>query len=168
MGGKMGHFCSNEFEKGQSKRAQFQLRSGAYKLEEARGGLLDSLHLLDSVREFTSVPQGARGALKRLPRHLACELGWSIIPAVEALAGDNLPPSIVIPLARRARAEAQDLVRRCDELHDSFLRGGIAAECVYIKHDRSELERLLRDAVSLIDVALHAHAASLTMSAANL
>jgi hypothetical protein len=159
----MGHACLGEFRRGRRERARFPLRSGIYKLREVRRRLAESLSLMSEVcmsvelnRTSTSAraPQGTRGALQRLPKVIAHELGRNIIPAVEALVGDDVPRTMAKALAKHARVEANALVRRCDDLNDDFTRHRIDVELVRMKYDRSVLEQLLTDAVGLIDKVL--------------
>lgn len=155
----MGNSCFDAFQKGQQERARYPLRSGLYKLREARRDLIESLDLLDDIRNtYPRVVQGARGRLKSLPKLIAHELGWNIVPAVEALTGDKLPSALVKNLESYARGEANALLPRLDELHDHLSSPGIDLEIFRIKCDNSGLERLLTDAVRLIDRVLAAAA----------
>lgn len=156
----MNNSCVDEFLKGRQERARCPLPSGVYKLEGARRGLIESLALMKDIRDTYPRPvRGARGRLKSLPKKVAHELGWNVVPAVEALAGDGMPNTVVESLAIYARDEADALVMRLGKLDDDLSGHGVDVELVHLKFDRSRLEELLTDAVRLIDYALREGAA---------
>ncbi len=160
--------CLEAFNRGLEARKAYPLPSGRYKLKEVRRGLGESLQTLNEInsakcaerdrqprRQRPKVPEGAARLIKLLPEWIAHDLGYYVIPAVEALAGDGLPAAQVKMLALHARKKSADIVQRCDAVHDR-LRNGIGVEYAHMTHGDSMLEPLLRDAIRLIDEMLQA------------
>lgn len=158
--------CGQAFQKGQADRLAYPLKSGRYKLEEVQRGLKENLQTLNeiSAAKFAElnnqprssrpkVPEGAAGLIKKLPERIARQLGYYIIPAIEALGGDDLPAARVTVLSKHARTVAADIVKRCDAVQVE-LSYGVEVEYAHMKYDNSLLEPLLQDTIWLVDEVL--------------
>lgn len=150
--------CRRAFVKGQKDRRGFPLSAGLYKLEELHRMLSEMVVSIDAIvrwvrhgrppREdwsFGSLCTNEDKAswLKSLPRVIARELGYTLIPAVKALGGDELTGPQVHRLALFATARAEALVTDCDEL-DWRLRPAIDAEYAAMNAGESHVLPLVR------------------------
>ena len=93
--------------------------------------------------------------LKHLPAVIAHKVGYTIIPAIAALAGDGIPQKQVDEYARRARIAADALVTQCDAVRTQIGRS-IKPEYDAMKGDGSILLPLIVHALAIIDDVLDA------------
>lgn len=156
--------CKRAFDAGRRDRGRHELRSGMYKLTESRNGLCE-LHqtLIDimtmicrpkkplATRPPSANKEGAATWIKGVPESIARNLGYTILPAVEALAGDGLTRSQVNALSRYARCCAADLVQNCDTIRKLLRTGGIELEYGRMRNGDSLVEPLVQQAHSLVE-----------------
>ncbi len=167
--------CRAAFEDWQIKRAAYPLPFGDYKLREALSRMEQYLNNLDDVARLQrakqakvaplrpQVPEGGSGWIMRIPEAIAFDFGYNVLPGVEALVGQGLPPAKVGQLTRLARARADDLIMRCDRVRHQLHIGGIAFEFSQMRNGGSLVRPLLLNAIDLIrlmleDVTAHASA----------
>ena len=161
--------CHDEFRRALKQRLAHPLTSGAYKLAEARRDLLRCATTITNVAKHvcgeTRLAQGrsfgscttddAASWLKHLPAVIAHKTGYTILPAIAALAGDGIPQKQVDEYARRARIAADALVTQCDAVR-AQIGQSIKPEYDAMKGDGSILLPLIVHALAIIDEALEA------------
>ena len=152
--------CHEIFNTAQVQRAKYPLTKGQYKLDEGEQAINQLQKLVTTVakRVRTGGKFGetenlgpcmatGRGAyLKGIPAQLAELLGYTILPAIAALEGDEVPKAEVQRLLIRAETDAQRLINDCEALR-LRLKGGIKQEYDAMRRGDSALLELL-DAVS--------------------
>lgn len=161
--------CHDTFAAAQIRRRSYPLKTGAYKLREARHALLRMMETIDAIRDFLRKPVSARPGsslgpccttddkaywLKNLPEHVAQKLGYNILPAIAALAEeDGIAETDVARELADARVSADQILDQC-EAQRVRLKGGIKAEYPAIKSGQSELYDLLVGADRIAQRAL--------------
>lgn len=161
--------CYDTFATAQTKRRSYPLKSGAYKLREARHGLGRMMETVDAIGDFLRKPKSVAPGptigvccttddkgnwLKTLPAEVAEMLGYDILPAIAALRGEEgVAETDVAAELATARARADQLLNRC-EAQRVRLKGGIKAEYPAIKSGQSELYALLVGADHIAQRAL--------------
>lgn len=159
--------CRQTFVEAGEKRKAYPLKSGAYKLGEARRALeqqLETVKAIELIVLMKSRPHsdellgccvaGERASwIKSVPNSIAEIFGYLVIPGVQALSGDSVPRGRVSCLLDHARAESARIVAGCDEVL-TLVRPSIEHEYTAMRRGRSLITSLLLDAVALIEAAL--------------
>jgi hypothetical protein len=158
--------CQKAYNEGLEARRTYPLRLGGYKLRESH-------YFPDRVRRtINNIAADARGKargygrpfgscksddaatwLKSVPAMIARELTYNVLPAIEALAADGVPDSIVRECVSRANAEARTILSQC-EVAEAVLKQGIKAENSRMKAGNSTLLPLVDTLEDLIEDAL--------------
>ena len=128
--------CRKSFDLGKANRELNPLCAGSYKLEEAYGTWrrrYDALNVIASALEDTiDIPAdyqlgGWTGAdwpdeLERLPKDLAEDIGYRILPGVLSLFDYAEATPETATLAARAEKKASDIVNICEAYRPSITR----------------------------------------------
>ena len=161
--------CKETFADATKKRKAYPLTSGAYKLHEARRALAEQLVTVRAIELIVAKklqPQpdelldglcclaGERNVwLRSLPSSIAWILGYYIVPAVGAMAGDGVSRGALARIIGIARAESERVVAACDEavalINSSDEETDFAG-----RRGNSSIKELLFDALALADAAL--------------
>lgn len=159
--------CHNAFIEAQSQRAKYPLRSGAYKLREARTALRRMQNTMEAIRRHLKNPDDQYPSpvlgccmldemddwLKNLPTQLATKLGHDIMPAIAALTGDGIAKIDVDGELYNAKIDARRLLNDCERQH-TRLQARLDAEHRAIKSGYSDVYALLVDADGIVRRAL--------------
>jgi hypothetical protein len=89
--------------------------------------------------------------IQELPDRLANLVGYNILPAIAALAGDGVPKAEVQRLLRHAETDAKRLLAECEAVK-SRLKAGIDREHDAMRRGESALLRLLDGIKALAQV----------------
>jgi hypothetical protein len=90
--------------------------------------------------------------LKALPRNLAQELGYNLIPAVGALAVEGVPEPAINGFIQSIKEKVCQLLKDCDALQAATSRS-INGEYALMKAGRSDMLRICKDALRIEDQA---------------
>ena len=157
--------CHEIFNTAREKRKAHPLSSGGYKLKEAEDRI-NQLHKLvttiakrvrtggkfGETENLGPCMANERGTyLKGIPARLAELLGYTILPAIAALAGDGVPKAEVQRLLIRAETDAQRLINDCEALR-LRLNAGIKHEYDAMRQGQSHLIDLIDDALALAKI----------------
>lgn len=115
------HPDQSVFNKGAARRAVHPLRSGKYKLVEARLKLLNWAHDVQSIHDYrrglVSRPALAccmvhenSNWLAQCPANIADLMGYSILPGIAALNADGVAPQVIATLTRSATAQSKHIL----------------------------------------------------------
>lgn len=138
----------------------------AYKVRESSENIYS---MLSTVMEITHVV--SRGAthsspvrlgcctseekanwLKDLPHKLAHELGYNLIPAIEALSVEGVPTSAIRAFVQSIKGKVYQLLADCDAVQSATSRT-IKREYALMKQGRSSALRICNDAFQIADQA---------------
>ena len=163
---KSPYHCQDAFNTGTADRATYPLHSGIYKLRDARNNLNRCADTVANISAYQREgPDAGRGWfgccthedadvwLKSLPEVLAHELGYNVMPAIRALAGDGVPADKVAGCLHRAQGKVDGLVPLCDTAR-GWLAPSIDREYRRMKNHDSMLEPLIVHAMEVVDEAL--------------
>ena len=165
--------CHDTFAASKKRRCSYPLKTGAYKLREARHRLFRMMETVDAIGDFLRKPKSVSPGstlglccttddkgywLKNLPKQVAVGLGYDILPAIAALAAEEgIAETDVAAELATARVSADQILDQC-EAQRGRLKGGIKAEYPAIKSGQSELydllvgaDRIAQRALELID-----------------
>lgn len=164
--------CRDEFHRGEADRRKYPLHRGEYKLKEAHYRLTHWRDTLSKVGDYqrktpsqrkrantnfgACMAEEAASWLKELPELIAFEFGYYIVPAVEALGGDEVPLGVVVHYVQRTRALAELIVTECDVARRELSAHGVAVEYRRMKLNDSSLAPLLDASIALVERALQA------------
>ncbi len=90
--------------------------------------------------------------LKDLPGNLARELGYNLIPAIEALSVEGVPTAAIRAFVQSIKGSVHQLLADCDAVQAATSRT-IKGEYALMKHGRSSALRLCNDAFQIADQA---------------
>ena len=161
--------CQAVFRKAmRDRRANHPLdRISAYKVSEVRGTIE---RLLRTVVEVAAFVTGGSSApvpfllgccttedkatwLKDLPGHIARELGYNLIPAIEALTVEGVPAGDIATFIGSIKAQVDQLLVDCDAVQMGNARS-IKPEYVAMTAGNSDLIRLSKEALRIADLAV--------------
>lgn len=139
----------------------------AYKVRESRGNIESTISTVTEIVDFVSraethlQPALLGGCtsedkaiwLKDLPNNLAYELGYNLIPAIEALSVEGVPKTAIQIFIQSMTGSVHQLLHNCDAVQAATSRS-IKGEYILMKQDRSEMLRVCKDALHLADRAL--------------
>lgn len=141
--------------------------SGRRRLEEVKGGINRQFSTIEAIAAiergkrnyYPEEPLGVCVAFERadwlrgLPEEIATMMGREVLPAISALVHDGLPSRLAKEQLVRARADAADLIHRCDLVREKLLLT-VKDEYDAMRVDDSMLRRLLQDAFDIAETAL--------------
>lgn len=151
--------CQQSFDRGSASRLSNPLQRGLYKLREHKL-TLDRVHqTVEAIAAREANPSSYHANtslgccmpfekgqwLKDELESVCYLLGYHFVPSVRALGADGVPENVVRQAARRAEAQARDLIRQFEALRRHVKTHGIAVEYKAMKADRSEFLRLFRE-----------------------
>ncbi len=99
---------------------------------------------------FTSEDKGIW--LKDLPANLAHELGYNLIPAIESLSVEGVPPAAIKAFIQSIKGSVHQLLADCDAVQAATSRT-IKGEYALMKQGRSSALRICNDAFQIADLA---------------
>lgn len=143
-------------------------RISAYKVRESRNNLRNEVETVASV--VAHIRKGAKSAaasplvgctsgdkaarMKDVPRNIALELGWNLVPAMEALAVEGIPTSVVAAFVSTIKGRVVQLMQDCDAIQ-AGISGSIQSEYARMKAGRSELARICGEALAIAELAVN-------------
>lgn len=160
--------CHDAFGAAKAERNKYPLKSGLYKLYDARRNISRMQESMCAIGDYLNgrhdcSPGGLLGPccttddkavwIKDLPKQVARNLGYDILPAIEALTGDGIAASDVKGELARARAEAERLLDDCETQHKR-LKSNIDDEYRAMKSGYSDVYALLFEAKGIAHRAL--------------
>lgn len=142
-------------------------RISAYKVRESRDNMNDECLVVTSIAEYLrdrpsddhfsmlrGCTEGDKGyRLKRTPRIIARELGYNLIPALEALTVEGVPAADINTFIRSIKPQVDRLLADCDAVHLSTARS-IKPEYDAMKAGRSNMERICAKALGIAEQAV--------------
>lgn len=139
----------------------------AYKVRECRDNLHDEFRVVASIADYlrahpydrhsgmlqgcTAEDKGYR--LKRTPRIIARELGFNLIPAVEALTLEGAPAADIAAFVKFIRPQVDRLLSDCDMVQMLTARS-IKPEYDAMKAGNSSMERICAEALGIAEQAV--------------
>lgn len=159
--------CHDAFNAAKIKRAKYPLRSGTYKLREARTALRRMQSTMETIRSRLNNPDDKYPCpllgcctldemddwLKNLPTQLATKLGYDILPAIAALIGDGIAKIDVDGELYNTEIDALRLLNDCERQH-TRLQAHLGTEYRSIKSGYSDVYSMLVDADGIARRAL--------------
>ena len=157
--------CTKAYQGGLAKRAECPLDTGLYKIKELRSGLLMNLADLHPVAGFPfhqallgvdprrhcmDRSDDAVRRMREIPIHLAKDLGYCWVPAVNALPGDGLgiqAMELIVPKQTRLIEKA---VIECEQIHQR-IQHSFNAEIKKVQNNTSELTELVVTLIRELD-----------------
>jgi hypothetical protein len=91
--------------------------------------------------------------LKDLPGHIARELGYNLIPAIEALTVEGVPAGDINTFIQSIKPQVDQLLVDCDAIQTGISRS-IQGEYDAMKAGNSELIRICNEALDIADLAV--------------
>jgi hypothetical protein len=91
--------------------------------------------------------------LKRVPHIIARELGYNLIPAIEALTVERVPAADVFTYVQSIKPLVDNLLVECDAIQTGTSRS-IQGEYDALKAGNSSLERICVKALRIADLAV--------------
>lgn len=157
--------CERAFKQAYSEAPQYS--SGREKLGEVKDRINQ---MASALQEIAAIVNGERDFhpdeylgvcvaferadwLRSLPEEIATMMGREILPAISALEHDGLPSPRAEQELVQARADAADLIHRCDLVREKLLLT-VKDEYDAMRVDDSMLRRLLQDAFDIAETAL--------------
>jgi hypothetical protein len=158
--------CHEAFQRGLDDRKAYPLTLGDYKIRET---LRDLQRISETITKIAAdhrfkvrgygryfgccTSDDAAVWLKRRPQNIAYDLGYYVIPAICALAGDGVPAHIVRACVARANSVTPTIIDDCEEARIA-LRRGVRTEYTRMKAGQSTVQPLVDAVVELIEVTL--------------
>jgi hypothetical protein len=142
-------------------------RVSAYKVRESRDNLQNECRVVASISEYLCTPPCYGRAsilvgcvesdkserLKRMPQNIARELGYNLIPAVEALTVEGVPAADINTFMRSIKPQVDQLLADCDALERVTTRC-IKPEYERMKAGSSPMEHICADALDIAEQAV--------------
>ncbi|OYU75475.1 MAG: hypothetical protein CFE32_14160 [Alphaproteobacteria bacterium PA3] len=142
-------------------------RISAYKVRESDDNLQHNLRTVRSIAEYLRARPGDRRSsmlvgcaeedkayrLKRVPEIIARELGYNLIPALEALTLDGVPEADIITFLQSIKPQVDRVLAECDAIQMATSRS-IKSEYADLKAGESALAALCADALDIAEQAV--------------
>lgn len=142
-------------------------RVSAYKIRECRDNLQHNLNTVASIADYLRARQSARHPnmlmgcteddkgyrLKRVPEIVAGELGYNLIPAVNALALESVPAVDINLYIRAIKPQVDRLLADCDAVRGAIARS-IRPEYAALRAGYSPLEQISAEALYIAEQAV--------------
>jgi hypothetical protein len=91
--------------------------------------------------------------LKRVPHIIARELGYNLIPAIQALTVEGVPPADIAGFIQSIKPQVDQLLADCDAIQTGTSRS-IQPEYDALKAGNSSMERICAEALRIADLAV--------------
>ena len=142
-------------------------RISAYKLRESRDNLQYECRVAGSIAEYLRAPPCDRHSsmllgcteedkayrLKRIPAIIARELGYNLIPAIEALTVEGVPAVDINTFIQSIKPQVDQLLADCDAIQTANARS-IKPEYVAMTAGNSRIMRICDEALDIADLAV--------------
>jgi hypothetical protein len=142
-------------------------RISAYKVRESRDNLQHECAVVASIAEYLRArPSDRRGStllgctpedkayrLKRIPGIIARELGYNLIPAIEALTVEGVAADDILTFILSIKPEVDQLLVDCDAIQTGISRS-IQGEYDGMKAGDSRIMRICVEALDIADLAV--------------
>lgn len=142
-------------------------RISAYKVRESQYNITRTIGTLTQIIEVVSsgethsVPILLGGCttedksiwLKDLPGNLAHELGYNLIPAIQALNVEGVPQATIDRFIQSIKADVCQLLKDCDTMQKNT-RLSVKSEYARMKAGGSEMLRICNGALRIADQAV--------------
>jgi hypothetical protein len=142
-------------------------RISAYKVRESGDNLQHECRVVASISEYlrarpcdrhSSILVGCVESdksvrLKRIPHNIARELGYNLIPAIEALTVEGVPAAAIGTFIRSIKPEVDQLLADCEAVERATARS-ITPEYERMKAGSSLMERICADALDIAEQAV--------------
>lgn len=139
-------------------------RISAYKVRESRDNLQHNLKTVGSIAEYLRARPRDRHSsmlvgcaeddkayrLKQVPEIIARELGYNLIPAIEALTVEGVPAADVTKYMRAILPDINRLINECDAIQKATARA-IKFEYEAMKASRLGMERICAAALRIAE-----------------
>ena len=139
----------------------------AYKVRESRKNLRREIDVVASIAAYRSAPPRVRYSkplvgctsadtalrLKRVPNIIIHELGYNLIPAIEALHLEGVPAADIATFIAPIKARVNRLVAECEVVHQANSRS-IRGEYARLKAGQSDLPGLCKEATDIAELAV--------------
>jgi len=127
----------------------------AYKVRESGDNLQHECRVVASISEYLRARPCDRHSsmlvgcvesdksvrLKRIPHNIARELGYNLIPAIEALTSEGVPAAAITTFIRSIKPQVEQLLADCDAIwlgmsrcstpeYERMKAGGSPMECI--------------------------------------
>lgn len=155
--------CSLALKEGLVKREPHTLPSGLYKLRDAHREMRSCLEEFLLLARLLRAKQPLRGNctygdqapwIKKRPICISFELGWKILPAIQALPGDGVSSEDVDTQLPGYIQKIADLVNQCERTLPQ-IKGPIRHEYDRWRNHDSAITPLFESALSIIESAIH-------------
>ena len=155
--------CSLGFKEGLTKREQHPLPSGFYKLRDAHREMSKCLDEFVLLAKLLRAKQPLRGNctfgdqapwIKKRPINISFELGWKVLPAIQALVGDGISVVEINNLLPGFIQRIATLINQCERVLP-LIKGPIRYEYDRWRNHESAIAPLLESALSIIESAVH-------------
>lgn len=152
----------------QQRKAKYPFdRISAYKVRECRDNLNHELRVVETIADYIQThPSDRRGTtlvgcvegdksirLKRIPNNIARELGYNLIPAIEALTLEGVPAANIVEFIQSIKPQVDRLLADCDAVQLSTARS-IKHEYDAMKAGRSNMKRICAEALRIAKQAV--------------
>lgn len=142
-------------------------RISAYKVRESGDNLQHECRVVASISKYLCAPHryGRAGILvgcvesdksirlKCIPHNIARELGYNLIPALEALTLEGVPAADIATFIRSIKPQVDQLLADCDAVERATTRY-ITPEYERMKAGSSLMERICADALDIGEQAV--------------
>ena len=153
--------CSLAFKEGLIKREQHPLPSGLYKLRDAHREMNKCLDEFVLLAKLLRAKQPLRGNctygdqapwIKKRPVDISFELGWKVLPAIQALVGDGVSTAEINKLLPGFIRRIANLINQCERALP-LIKGPISYEYARWRNHDSAITPLLESVISIIESA---------------
>jgi hypothetical protein len=155
--------CSLAFKEGLVKREQHPLPSGLYKLRDAHREMSRCLDEFVLLARLLRAKQPLRGNctygdhapwIKKRPIDISFELGWKVLPAIQALIGDGISAEETNQFLPGFIQRIADLINQCERTLPQ-IKGPIRHEYDRWRNHDSLIAPLFESMLSIIETAFH-------------
>ena len=155
--------CTKAFEDGTQARCAYPLHAGAYKLRESYRHFIGWRNEITRINAFKHQKASRHSLrhctsddcskwLKDLPEAIAFELAHNVLPGINALVADGVPPALCASALSQAIPAVNQLVEECDWARCIVSRR-IANEYEHMKVGGSYLYPLVSEAIRILEAA---------------
>lgn len=156
--------CREAYQHGVNSRLAYPLHSGLYKLVESKDRIervgMEIIRISEVIAKqrhpaslMHCTLEDKAYWLREVPFNIAYRVGYEIIPGFRALVGNGVPPIQAETAAEFVESVIPQYLSLWDELGSSYNRR-IAYEYERMRNGHSNAQRVVDDALSLIDLAV--------------
>ena len=155
--------CATKLKKGLEERVKYPLGAGLYKLQEAKHRMGQCLEEFELLANLLKRKEPLRGLctygdhapwIKERPLSIAYELGWKVLPAIEALIGDGVSAHEIAQHSPALLQGVATLVTQCEVVLPN-IKGPIRYEYERWRNDDSIITPLLQSGLRIIESAVY-------------